>query len=323
VSPGGRHPPGMHPALQPFLLDQSGVVTRRQALSVGLAPHDLKRLVRRRELAPLHTGVFLDHTGEPSFQQRAWGGVLLMEPAALAGASALRAFEGPGSARPEQPLHLVVAWERRIRSPEGLRVQRCRAFEERVQWNLGPPRVRYEEAALDVAAASRSDMAALGELAKVVQSRRTTATRLRQALDRRARFPRREWLLGVLADVAAGSCSVLEHGYLHRVERPHGLGGARRQVRDRLGPGVIYRDVLYECGVVGELDGRLFHNTTAQRDQDYDRDLVVAGDGGLTVRISYGQVFDRPCWTAFHMVRVLQRAGWTGSFRPCGPTCSP
>jgi hypothetical protein len=294
----------MHPALEPFLLDQSGVVSRRQALSAGLAPHDLARLVRRRELAPLHTGVFVDHTGEPTFLQRAWGGVLLLGPAALAGPSALRAFEGPGSARADRPLHLVVAWERRVRSSEGIRVVRCRAFEERVQWNLGPPRLRYEEAALDVAAAATSELAALGELSKVIQSRRTTAARLEIAVSRRARFPRREWVVGVLGDVAAGTCSVLEHGYLHRVERPHGLASARRQVRDRLGPGIVYRDVLYECGVVGELDGRLFHDTTAQRDRDYDRDLVVAGDGVLTLRISYGQVFDRPCWTAFHVARI-------------------
>ncbi|WP_148574068.1 type IV toxin-antitoxin system AbiEi family antitoxin domain-containing protein [Nocardioides caldifontis] len=311
----------MHQAIRPFLDDQSGVVTRKQALAAGLAPHDLARLVRRRELAPLHPGVFVDHTGQPTFLQRAWGGVLLLEPAALAGHSALRAFEGPGSARAAQPVQVVVAWERRVRPPAGIEVARCRAFEERVQWNLGPPRLRYEEAALDVAAEATSDLAALGELSRVIQSRRTTAARLQVAVERRTRYPRRRWIIDVLGDVAAGTCSVLEHGYLHRVERPHGLAPARRQVRDRVGPGVVYRDVLYECGVVGELDGRLFHDTTAQRDRDYDRDLVVAGDGGLTVRMSYGQVFDRACWTAFHIGRVLARAGWTGTFRRCGPTC--
>jgi hypothetical protein len=255
----------MDPALEPYLLDQSGVVARRQAIAAGLAPHDLARLVRRRELAPLHTGVFLDHTGEPTFQQRAWGAVLLLEPAALAGPSALRAFEGPGSTRRDDLIHVVVAWERRVRPPEGVRAQRCRAFQERVQWNLGPPRLRYEEAALDVATAASSDFAALGELSRVIQSRRTTAARLAAAMSRRSRVARRDWLVGVLADIAAGTCSVLEHGYLHRVERAHGLAGARRQVRDRLGPGVVYRDVLYEHGVVAELDGRLFHDTTAQR----------------------------------------------------------
>jgi hypothetical protein len=126
----------------------------------------------------------------------------------------------------------------------------------------------------------------------------------------------------VLTDVAAGTCSVLEHGYLQRVERAHALSGARRQVRDRLGAGSVYRDVLYRGGVVVELDGRLFHDTTTQRDRDFDRDLDAAADGLRTVRVSWGQVFDRPCWTTGRIERVLRRAGWAGQARACGPACS-
>jgi hypothetical protein len=181
--------------------------------------------------------------------------------------------------------------------------------------------VRYEEAALDVAVGSRSDFQALGELSRVIQSRRTSARRLVAALDARERIPRRDWLRAVLEDVAAGTCSVLEHGYLTRVERPHGLSAARRQVRDRLGAGAVYRDVLYKVGVVVELDGRLFHDTTAQRDRDFDRDLDAAVQGLETRRLSWGQVYDRPCWTASRVDALLRRAGWTGHGRPCGPAC--
>jgi very-short-patch-repair endonuclease len=156
----------------------------------------------------------------------------------------------------------------------------------------------------------------------VVQSRRTTASRLLEALARRERISRRAWLEAVLDDVATGTCSVLEHGYLHRVERAHGLSAARRQVRDRLGAGTVYRDVLYAPGVIVELDGRLFHDTTTQRDRDFDRDLDTAADGLTTVRVSWGQVFDRPCWTTARIERVLIRSGWSGRARPCGPQCS-
>ena len=34
-----------------------------------------------------------------------------------------------------------------------------------------------------------------------------------------------------------------------------------------------------------ELDGRLFHDTTEQRDRDFDRDLDVAADGSSTLRL--------------------------------------
>lgn len=313
--------PGMHPALRPTLLDQSGVISRAQVLSAGLAPHDLKRLVRRRDLAPMHPGVFLQHTGEPTFLQRCWGGVLLHWPAALAGETALRAAEGPGSRRPDRPIELAIHRTRRVEPPAGLTVLRTDRLDEQVLWNVGPPRLRYEEAAIDVAAKASTDFRALDSLSRAIQSRRTTAQHMLVSARRRTRLARRDWIESVLADVAAGACSVLEHGYLNRVERAHGLGDPRRQVFDKLGAGSVYRDVHYPCGLVVELDGRLFHDTTEQRDRDLDRDLDVAAEGDQTVRLSYGQVFDRACWTAVRVARVLRLNGWPGDPVACGVDC--
>jgi hypothetical protein len=311
----------MDSRLAPLLVDQDGVVSRRQALTAGLEPHDLARFVRRRELVILHPGIYLNHTGTATFQQRCWAAVLLHAPAALSHETALRAHEGPGSTRRESPLHVTVHHERRVQEGPGIVLHRSLHLDDRVLWQAGPPRVRYEEAALDVAAGARSEFLALGELSRVIQSRRTNARRLASALEARERIARRDWLRSVLEDVAAGTCSVLEHGYLTRVERPHGLSAARRQVRDRLGAGAVYRDVLYEVGVVVELDGRMFHDTTAQRDKDFDRDLDAAVHGLDTRRVSWGQVFERPCWTASRIDALLRRAGWTGHARPCGPAC--
>ena len=195
-------------------------------------------------------------------------------------------------------------------------------LDDQVLWNLGPPRLRYEEAAVDVAAAAPTDFRALDALSRAIQSRRTTAQHMLVSARRRTRLSRRDWIESMLADVAAGVCSVLEHGYLHRVERAHGLGDPRRQVVDRLGAGSVYRDVRYPCGLVVELDGRLFHDTTEQRDRDFDRDLDVAAEGARTVRLSYGQVFDRPCWTALRVARVLHRHGWSGHPVSCGAACA-
>ena len=311
----------MHPALTATLVDQAGVISRSQVVAAGLAPHDRARLVRRRDLTALHKGVFLAHTGEPTFLQRCWGGVLLYWPAALAAETAMRTAEGPGSRRPDRPICLAVHRERRLSPPDGLTVLRTDRLDEQVLWNLGPPRLRYEEAAIDVAAAATSDFRALDALSRAIQSRRTTAQHLLVSARRRTRLSRRDWIESVLADVAAGACSVLEHGYLHRVERAHGLGDSRRQVVDRLGAGSVYRDVLYPCGLVVELDGRLFHDTTEQRDRDLDRDLDAAAGGSQTLRLSYGQVFDRSCWTAVRVARVLTLNGWRGRPTACRPTC--
>ncbi|HSV38751.1 MAG TPA: type IV toxin-antitoxin system AbiEi family antitoxin domain-containing protein [Nocardioidaceae bacterium] len=302
---------------------QAGVVSRRQLLEAGLTDADIRRLVRRRELRRVFDGVYVDHTGPLTWLQRAWAAVLFSWPAALCGESALRAADGPGRRDSHEGLiHVAVSRDRRLVVPPGVQVQRMRYLDDRTLWNASPPRLRYEEAALDVAIGARSDFAALSVLAGAVQSRRTTARRLLNRLDERTSAGRRAWLRGVLLDVAEGACSVLEHGYLTRVERAHGLGSARRQRPAHDSSGRIYRDVEYECGLIVELDGRLFHDTAGARDQDFERDLDAAVDGQPSVRISWGQVFDRACTTAGKLGVLLQRGGWTGSPRPCGPSCA-
>jgi hypothetical protein len=42
----------MNSEVHRILRDQSGVITRRQALTAGLADHDIRRLLRWREWAP-------------------------------------------------------------------------------------------------------------------------------------------------------------------------------------------------------------------------------------------------------------------------------
>jgi hypothetical protein len=111
---------------------------------------------------------------------------------------------------------------------------------------------------------------------------------------------------------------VLEHGYLTEVESRHGLPRGRRQPSHRHGGSTVFRDVEYSSlGVIFELDGRLFHTSTEARDRDMDRDLDAAVDGTETIRLSYGQVFDRPCATAHKVAAVLRRRGWQGWIRPC------
>jgi len=305
-----------------ILLDQDGVIARRQALEAGLTPPAIARLLRRREWTSVHPGVYVEHSGPLTWQQRAWAAVLFSWPAALSHDSALRAGDGAARSWDDSILHVAVERSRRLVEPTGVKLHRVSRFDGRVLWNLGPPRMRYEEAVLDVAGGARSDLAAIARLADACGSRRTTAERLLEALKRRPRFPRRRWLHDVLTDVAQGTCSVLEHGYLTRVERPHGLPRGTRQASHRHAGASVYRDVEYKRqGQIVELDGRLFHTSARDRDEDMDRDLeAAASDGRETLRLSYGQVFDRPCLTASRLGRVLSRRGWHGSAHPC-PEC--
>jgi hypothetical protein len=309
--------------IQDLLNLQAGVVSRRQAMDHGLGKHDLARLVRRRLLTPVYAGVYINHTGELTWVQRAWAAVLATWPSALSHESALRACEGPGRRiQYDDSIHIAVSRGRHLRPPEGVVLHRLELLDERALWNLGPPRVRYEDAALEVAASATSDFDALAVLATVVQSRRTTASRILATAAHRPRLARRRWITAVLRDIAEGACSVLEHGYLTRVERAHGLAAGRRQEPTASGKGTVYRDVEYPTGLVVELDGRLFHDTTRQRDRDLDRDLDTAVSGRSTVRLSWGQVFDRPCLTAQRLALLQTARGWDGKVRPCGPDCT-
>ncbi|HET7736774.1 MAG TPA: type IV toxin-antitoxin system AbiEi family antitoxin domain-containing protein [Nocardioidaceae bacterium] len=302
-----------------ILQHQAGVISRRQALEAGLEPHDIKRHLRQRHWATVHPGVYVNHTGPLTWLQRAWAAVLFSWPAALCGESALRAVEGPGRrGRDDRIVHVAVGRHRSRVVPPGVELHRMEHLGERALWNVGPPRLRYEEAVLDVAIGASTEFEAIAVLADAVQGRRTTAVRLRAALAGRPRASRRAWLDAVLEDVAAGTCSVLEHAYLVRVERGHGLPRGRRQSR---GDGPVYRDVEYDGGLVVELDGRLFHDSARGRDRDFDRDLAAAVDGRDSVRLSWGQVYDRGCITAHRLGRLLQVRGWTGSVRACGPDC--
>ena len=211
---------------------------------------------------------------------------------------------------------------RTVQPKPDVRVRRMAGLAARTRWNTSPPRLRHEEAVLDVITGMTKQWDVVEALAAAVRGRRTTADRLATALRARHRFPRRAWLVGVLADVAAGTASVLEHGYLQHVERAHGLPKAERQQSDRLAGGRIYRDAPYPAyGLDVELDGRLDHSALPDRDRDLERDLDSALHERRSIRLGWGQVYDRPCRTAAQVARLLAIGGWEGSPTPCSPSC--
>jgi hypothetical protein len=303
------------------LLDaQSGVIARRQILGAGGLDADVARMLRRRELARVHDGVFVNHTGPLGRDERCWAAVLYYWPAALCHRSALDVIEGARAADPVE-VHVAIDSGRRVAPLSGVVVHRLKDFGQVALMNLSPPRIRIEHAALEVASSAPSERRAVGVLAAACQSRRTTATRLLDRLDQLPRLRRRRLLRQILADVSTGAYSVLERMFLRDVERPHGLPTARRQRRSRVGSARAFRDVEYlEQHVVVELDGRLGHEWPLDRWADLDRDVAAAVDRLLTIRLGYGQVLE-PCRVAAAVARILTARGWTGTPRSCGPGC--
>jgi hypothetical protein len=300
-----------------LLAHQDGVVSRRQLARAGARTHDVERWVRRHELTRVHPGVYVVHNGPLTPRQRAWAAVLWGEPAALHLTSAL------GWRDRGHPVDIAIDARRRIVPPPGIRVHRVRGLGGRVIWSASPPRVRVEYALLELAHRAPREVDVIRVLTDGIGDRLTTATRLSRSLSERSRMRRRRWVERLLDDLGTGACSVLEHGYLTRVERAHGLPRASRQRTRRRATGTEFRDVEYdEYGLVVELDGRAAHESWDASGRDADRDLDDRADGKESVRLRYVQVFDRPCRTANRLERILRRRGWSDEAELCGPACS-
>ncbi|MCH1865329.1 type IV toxin-antitoxin system AbiEi family antitoxin domain-containing protein [Nocardioides sp. CFH 31398] len=299
------------------LLDrQDGVISRRQAVAAGVRPKDLCRMVDTGRWSRPTTGVLVDHCGPLTGPQRAWVAVLSCWPAGLYGASVLRPPSASG------PVHVAIERRRsRPRTPPWVVVKRLTRFDETVRLTTSPPRQRLEDAVLCLAADARDDLAAVGVLAQACGDRRTTPERLLAALELRPRLTRRTWIAAVPTDLRAGTTSVLEHGYLVRVERAHGLPRASWQDRVVTSSGTRYRDASYDGQAVVELDGRAHHASATQREDDLQRDLELAAQGGATVRLGYRQVFGATCRTTVLVVRFLRSRGVRVEPHPCGSGC--
>jgi hypothetical protein len=304
-----RDPAGLR-----HLLDrQSGVVSRRQLRELGARDWHVRGLLRRRELTVVVPGVYVDHTGPLTAQQRRWAAVLACWPAALTGRSVLT--------DDVDPVHVAVAHGRTLRAIRGVVVHRTSDLDTRVRWNVSPPRMRVEEAALDVAQEQVDLLARFETLASVCRQRRTRPERLVDALRGRRRYRDRPVLLEMLADLQVGACSVLEREYL-RLERRHGLPVGDRQRPAVVTRGRVYRDVDYVAqAMVVELVGRAFHDDAAAWEDDHERDLdTTVDDAALTIRLTYGQVLRHGCRTIAKVAALLRRRGWDGTFVTC-PTC--
>jgi hypothetical protein len=302
------------PGLRELAARQDGVVSRRQLRELHARDHDIVRLLRRRELVRVVDGVYVDHTGDLTWKQRAWVALLSAWPAALSHESAL-------PKPPSRPIHVAVALGRKPTALPGVRFHRIADFDARVQWSRSQPRMRIEHAATDVAITKSRTDRQFKVFADVCQSRQTDAQHILDALATRKRVAGRDTLVELLQDLQSGACSVLERGWLG-LERAHGLPVADRQRPVTAGGRRTYLDAPYPAyGVRVELDGRAFHDDAQSRDADAERDLdgqVESED--VTVRLTYGQVFGRGCLTAKRVATVLERRGWPGPFVPC-PRC--
>jgi len=92
-----------------LLVDQDGVISRRQVVGNGLDDNFIERNVRRRKWARVHRGVYVNHTGPPTWMQRAWAAVLFHWPAVLSHECAVY----PGDVLRTRVIHVAIEHPRK------------------------------------------------------------------------------------------------------------------------------------------------------------------------------------------------------------------
>jgi hypothetical protein len=270
----------------------------------------------------LHRGVYAAFSGEPARETALWAALLRAGPDATL--SYQTAAERHGLIdEPSSLISITVPASRhpaQVKIP-GVVIHRSESILRTRHPVMLPPCTRVEDTVLDLIQVAATFDDAYMWICRAIGRRRTTADRIRGAMDGRKKMRWRREIAVALGDAEGGALSVLEYRYIHRVERPHGLPAARRQARIRQGTGNKYLDNLYEAfAVCVELDGTAAHPADEQW-RDKRRDNANTVSGIVTLRFGLLDLGERRCETAAAVAALLRSRGWTGSPRACGPGC--
>ncbi len=303
----------------PIAQSQSGAVSRHQLLDAGLNSQSIFRRLERGRWQQLHRGVYAVFTGPPPRETWLWAALLRAGPGAVL--SHLSAAEMHGLIdHPGESIYVTVPSTRRVAAP-GLVIRISGRIAEATQPGREPPRTTVEETVLDLTDLAVTFDDVCGWITRAVARRLTTEERLRAALRQRKKIRWRASIEDLIAAAGDGIHSVLEYRYLRDVERAHGLPRSRHQVRVVIEGRTAYRDVYYEKYMLAvELDGGLAH-PDEERWRDNRRDNEAWGQGVVTSRYGWRDVYGHPCETALRQVRMLRRRGWRGTPRPCSERC--
>jgi hypothetical protein len=307
-----------------YLEFQAAAIARRQGADAGIHPETMRTRVRGGRWQRLQRGVYAAFSGEPARETVLWAALLRAGPGAVL--SHQSAAERHGLVdEPSPVISITVPVARhpaQVKIP-GMVIHRSDAILRTTHPAMIPPCTRVEDTVLDLIQIAPTFDDAYAWLCRAIGRRRTTADRIRQAMNDRKKMRWRRELTVALDDAGDGALSLLEYRYVRRVERPHGLPRARRQARIRQRTGHVYLDNLYEeFGVCAELDGTAAHPADEQW-RDKRRDNAIAVQGIVTLRFGLLDLGGRRCATANDVAAVLRMRGWTGAAHPCArPVCA-
>jgi hypothetical protein len=236
---------------------QASAIARRQGPDVGVDPETMRTRVRSGRWQRLQRGVYATFSGDPARETVLWAALLRAGPDAVL--SHQTAAERHGlTDEPASIITITVPASKRparVKIP-GVVIHRSDTILRTRHPAMLPPCTRIEDTVLDLIQVAASFDEAYAWICRAIGRRRTTADRIRTAMDTRKKMRWRREISMALGNADAGALSLLEYRYVHRVERPHGLPAAARQARIRQRTGNRYLDNLYEnYGVCAEIDG--------------------------------------------------------------------
>ena len=284
---------GVDPDVAWHLARHDKVISRTQALGLGLSRHQWQWMLSTGAWQSVTPGVAVGHSGEVSERQLLRAAVLTAGAGArLSGFAGLR-FQGLTGGTVKQA-DVVIPTRCRVvdTTVGGLQVVTHR-LDLPPSWTTsrqGLALVKPHGALLHHAAWADTDREAEWPVAAAVQQKVTAVVLLRKGLADLKRHPRRALLGVVLDDVEHGAHAGTELAFL-RFCRAHGLPEPDAlQVKVRAN-GTRYLDARYDRQrVTVELDGA-HHREARQWDADALRGLeVVAGTGDRLVRITGGNL---------------------------------
>ncbi len=310
--------------LRELLTTQGQAVARRQSPGIAIDPETMRNWARSGRWQRLQRGVYAAFSGEPSRETVLWSALLRAGPGAVLSHQTAAELHG----LVDKPSSIITITVPASRHPaqvkiDGIVIHRSDAILRTRHPAMLPPCTRVEDTVLDLIQGTRTFDDAYAWICRAIGRRRTTADRIRHAMDARKKMRWRQELTVALDDADDGVLSVLEYRYVRRVERPHGLPLARRQARIRQRTGNRYLDNLYEeYRLCVELDGTAAHPADEQW-RDKRRDTTNAVGGILTLRLGMTDLGNRRCETADAVAAVLRSRGWPGAPHRCSrPACA-
>ena len=268
----------------PFLAAQHGVMTRAQALTL-MTRHQLYRLVSSGRWARPARGVFVNHTGPLSPDQRDWVALLAAPPGSVLGGLTALAHDGFATTRPPTPV-VVAPMSAATVAYDDLDLHWSIYLDERDVHPLRtPPRTRPARSVIDAASWEQHDKRAREIVLSAAQKGVVAPRTLREALVRRSTCRHRALIVESYLDAAGGIQSLPERSF-DEIRREVGLPRPERQAVVRRADGRYYLDVWWKAfNLAVEVHG-IPHMLVEQWDGDLLRLNEVVIDGRRTLVFS-------------------------------------